>query len=114
LEDLTASLDAEIARHVVDGNLIDFCRPAALVRAEGGVDNQRTVAHENHSLVGFFVLSAEVESHHSGGDDHDIVGGDVASQCQHGKDRQDYKGHDGLDLDEVSQIFQHTDFLLNL
>lgn len=52
-------------------------------------------------------LSAEVEGDDGGYHDHNIIGGDVASEAENSKDGNYHHGHDGLDLNEICNVFQN-------
>ena len=53
----------------------------------------------------FFHLGAEVEGHYGGDDDHHIIGGDGSPHGQGSEHHQHHEGDDGLDLDQVGQVF---------
>ena len=54
----------------------------------------------------FLSLSAEVEGDDGGYHDHNIIGGDVASEAENSKDSNYHHGNDGFYFDEICNVFQ--------
>lgn len=59
-----------------------------------------------YGALGLFVLSAEVERYNGGGNHHNVVGGDVASNCQCSEHADHCESNDGFNLNKISEIFQ--------